>query len=312
MCWWCKYIEKAGQRAFIALSSASGDGVYPFHLVLNHAPLRSSVVRFRSTLAAGGACRQEGLRGLHFGRSGRSCGAIPDWRLSGRGFLPGSGAEGRWRWADVRERPPGSAGGCGMGAARPRRQMLRAERSGARTTEGAGWKWRAPGGRFGEGMVGICFLLLIDAVPVAAWVHFCRRVSAANTAGYGWEANWCPFTVRRVGIRIMSGANTAEYWSVKSLWPEWSVSGMEDDNLLAEVNTRSVIRVERSLRSGKRMTGASVLSKGPFSNSCLQFAYRNHIHFNQNQRITNVIREFCTLIQDVKVKIGSVVNPGIE
>lgn len=87
---------------------------------------------------------------------------------------------------------------------------------------------------------------------------------------------------------------------------------MEDDNLLAEVNTRSVIRVERSLRSGKRMTGASVLSKSPFSNSCLQFAYRNHIHFNQNQRITNVIREFCTLIQDVKVKIGSVVNPGIE
>ena len=32
---------------------------------------------------------------------------------------------------------------------------------------------------------------------------------------------------------------------------------MEDDNLLAEVNTRSMIRVERSLRSGKRMTGAS-------------------------------------------------------
>jgi hypothetical protein len=29
---WCKYIEKAGQRAFIALSSAYGDGVYPFHL----------------------------------------------------------------------------------------------------------------------------------------------------------------------------------------------------------------------------------------------------------------------------------------
>ncbi len=29
----------------------------------------------RSTLAAGGACRQEGLRGLRFGRSGRSCGA---------------------------------------------------------------------------------------------------------------------------------------------------------------------------------------------------------------------------------------------
>ena len=59
--------------------------------------------------------------------------------------------------------------------------MLRAERSGARTTEGAGWKWRAPGGRFGEGMVGICFLLLIDMVPVPAWVHLRRRVSAANT-----------------------------------------------------------------------------------------------------------------------------------
>ena len=33
---------------------------------------------------------------------------------------------------------------------------------------------------------------------------------------------------------------------------------MEDDNLLAEVNTRSVIRVERSLRSGKRMTDTSL------------------------------------------------------
>jgi hypothetical protein len=29
---------------------------------------------------------------------------------------------------------------------------------------------------------------------------------------------------------------------------------MEDDNLLAEVMIRSVIRVERSRRSGKRMT----------------------------------------------------------
>ena len=32
---------------------------------------------------------------------------------------------------------------------------------------------------------------------------------------------------------------------------------MEDDNLLAEVRIRSVIRMERSLRSGKRMTDAS-------------------------------------------------------
>jgi len=31
-------------------------------------------------------------------------------------------------------------------------------------------------------MVGICFLLLIDAVSVPAWVHLHRRVSAANTA----------------------------------------------------------------------------------------------------------------------------------
>ena len=83
----------------------------------------------RSTLAAGGACRQEGLRALRFGRSGRSCGAArrsnSGWRLSGRGFLPGSGAEGRWtRGADARERPPGSAGGCGMGAAWPLRSPL--------------------------------------------------------------------------------------------------------------------------------------------------------------------------------------------
>ena len=33
---------------------------------------------------------------------------------------------------------------------------------------------------------------------------------------------------------------------------------MEDDNFLAEVNTRSVIRVERSLRSGERMTDTSL------------------------------------------------------
>ena len=52
-------------------------------------------------------------------------GAIPDGRLLGRGFLPGSGAEGRWtRGADARERPPGSAGGCGMGAAWPLRSPL--------------------------------------------------------------------------------------------------------------------------------------------------------------------------------------------
>jgi len=35
-------------------------------------------------------------------------------------------------------------------------------------------------------------------------VHLLRRVSGANTAGFGWEAN----EVRRAGIRIMSGANT--------------------------------------------------------------------------------------------------------
>jgi len=60
LCWWCKYIEKAGQRAFIALSSASGDGVYPFHLVLKHAPPRSGVETIplyscrRRSLPAGG------------------------------------------------------------------------------------------------------------------------------------------------------------------------------------------------------------------------------------------------------------------
>ena len=60
LCWWCKYIEKAGQRAFIALSSASGNGVCPSHLVLNHAPPRSGVETLplyscrRRSLPAGG------------------------------------------------------------------------------------------------------------------------------------------------------------------------------------------------------------------------------------------------------------------
>ena len=40
---------------------------------------------------------------------------------------------------------------------------------------------------------------------------------------------------------------------------------MEDDNLLAEVRIRSVIRMERSWRSGKRMTDASAYTSAYIS-----------------------------------------------
>jgi hypothetical protein len=52
----------------------------------------------RSTLAAGGACRQEGLRGLRFGRSGRSCGAA---RRSNSGWAAVEA------WVPARERSGG-------------------------------------------------------------------------------------------------------------------------------------------------------------------------------------------------------------
>ncbi len=39
-------------------------------------------------------------------------------------------------------------------------------------------------------------------------------------------------------IRNMSGANTALFWSVKSLWSGMERSGMEDDNLSAEVRIK--------------------------------------------------------------------------
>lgn len=52
----------------------------------------------RSTLAAGGACRQEGLRELHFGRSGRSCGAA---RRSNSGWTDVEA------WVPARERSGG-------------------------------------------------------------------------------------------------------------------------------------------------------------------------------------------------------------
>ena len=45
----------------------------------------------------------------------------------------------------------------------------------------------------------------MEVVSVRAGAHLQRRVSGANTAGFGWEAN----EVRWAGIRIMSGANTA-------------------------------------------------------------------------------------------------------
>ncbi|MDD2312439.1 MAG: hypothetical protein PHT14_07860 [Petrimonas sp.] len=88
------------------------------------------------------------------------------------------------------------------------RPLLRVERSGARKGKGAGWEWGAPGGRwrFWEGIcfVGKGFVFLMEVVPVRAGVHLCRRVSGANTAGFGWEAN----EVRWVGLRIMSGGNS--------------------------------------------------------------------------------------------------------
>ena len=47
--------------------------------------------------------------------------------------------------------------------------------------------------------------------------------SAAGRLVPGWEAN----EVRWVGLRIMSGANTDLFWSVKSLWSgmEWQRNG---------------------------------------------------------------------------------------
>ncbi|MDD3945621.1 MAG: hypothetical protein PHS38_13055, partial [Bacteroidales bacterium] len=47
-----------------------------------------------------------------------------------------------------------------------------------------------------------------------------------------------PAPIRWAGIRIMSGANTALFWSVKSLWSGMERSGMEDDNLSAEVRIK--------------------------------------------------------------------------
>ena len=62
----------------------------------------------------------------------------------------------------------------------------------------------APEERSREGRYGVFILLFMDAVPVAGGVHLRRRVSGANTAGFGWEAN----EVRWAGIRIMSGGNS--------------------------------------------------------------------------------------------------------
>ena len=59
-------------------------------------------------------------------------------------------------------------------------------------------------GRFREGGFGYGFIYLTENVLVRAGAHLQRRVSGANTAGFGWEAN----EVRWVGLRIMSGANT--------------------------------------------------------------------------------------------------------
>jgi hypothetical protein len=79
----------------------------------------------------------------------------------------------------------------------------------------------------GKEGVAFSFFCLWMRCRSRAGAHFRRRVSGANTAGFGWEAN----EVRWAGIRIMSGANTDEPWSDKSLWSGMERSGMEDDNL---------------------------------------------------------------------------------
>ena len=72
---------------------------------------------------------------------------------------------------------------------------------------------------FRGGVVAYAFFMLMVAVPALGVVSLPGwRVSGVNTAGFGWEAN----EVRWAGLRIMSGANTTLFWSVKSLW-----SGME-------------------------------------------------------------------------------------
>jgi len=45
------------------------------------------------------------------------------------------------------------------------------------------------------------------------------------------------------------------------LWSGMERGGMDDDNLLAEVRIRSVIRLEWSLRRGRRMTDAAARIK---------------------------------------------------
>jgi len=90
------------------------------------------------------------------------------------------------------------------------RPLLRVERSGARTGKGADWKRaHARGevevrGRFREGIFRYGFIVLMEVVPARAGAHLQRRVSGANTAGFGWEAN----EVRWAGTRIMSGGNS--------------------------------------------------------------------------------------------------------
>ena len=70
------------------------------------------------------------------------------------------------------------------------RPLLRAERSGARSEKGAGWKRAHARGRwkFGEGsekgFVRYGFIVLMKVVPIRAGARLRRRVSGANTAGH--------------------------------------------------------------------------------------------------------------------------------
>ncbi len=70
------------------------------------------------------------------------------------------------------------------------RPLLRAERSGARSEKGAGWKRAHARGRwkFGEGsekgFVRYGFIVLMKVVPIRAGARLRRRVSEANTADH--------------------------------------------------------------------------------------------------------------------------------
>ena len=156
------------------------------------------------------------------------------------------------------------------------RPLLRAERSGARTEKGAGWKWAlARGevevrGRVREGICQVWVHCFDGGRAGPGGVHLCRRVSAANTAVHWvgrrtgspggdkdherseyWTGDHLPYK-QGVMTRNMSGANTVfilerqEFVVRNGAAAEWRITISE-----RKWGKRSVIRLERSLRSGK-------------------------------------------------------------